>query len=41
MTRLAAPLALLLTLAACGKINGPTPPGPPEDITYPKTYPTH
>ncbi len=33
-------LGLALLLAACGKKGPPDPPGPPEDITYPKTYPT-
>ncbi len=32
---------LLLSLAACGKVGGPTPLGPPDQITFPKTYPTH
>jgi predicted small lipoprotein YifL len=44
-----APMLLVLTalmmatvmLAACGKKGPPDPPGPPNEITYPKTYPTH
>lgn len=32
---LAAPL-----LAACGKRGAPSPPGPPSQVTFPKTYPT-
>jgi len=34
-------LLLASTLAACGKFGGPTPIGPPDQITYPKAYPTH
>lgn len=29
----------LLTLSACGKKGPPTPAGPADDITYPRTYP--
>jgi predicted small lipoprotein YifL len=33
-------LALVgLTLAGCGKKGPPLPPGPADQITYPKTYP--
>ncbi len=28
-------------LTACGKKGPPDPPGPPDQITYPKSYPTH
>jgi predicted small lipoprotein YifL len=28
-------------LAACGKKGPPDPPGPPDRVIYPKTYPTH
>jgi hypothetical protein len=28
-------------LAACGKKGPPSPPGPPEQITYPRAYPTY
>jgi hypothetical protein len=34
-------LALCATLAACGKSGKPSPPGPADQITYPKIYPTH
>jgi predicted small lipoprotein YifL len=30
-----------LMLAACGKKGPPSPPGPPNEITWPKAYPTH
>jgi predicted small lipoprotein YifL len=33
--------AALLMLAACGKKGPPTAPGPPDQITYPRSYPTH
>jgi predicted small lipoprotein YifL len=34
-------LAIALgVLVACGKKGPPEPPGPPEKIRYPKTYPT-
>jgi hypothetical protein len=39
--RVALVLALVLALAACGKKGAPTPPGPPDEITWPRTYPTH
>lgn len=35
-------LMLLLAtglLAACGKKGAPQPPGPPDQITFPRTYP--
>jgi len=34
-------LMAALALAACGKFGGPSPPGPGDQITYPKVYPTH
>ncbi len=37
---LAIMLAGICLLAACGKKGPPDPPGPPDKITYPKTYPT-
>lgn len=30
----------LVALAACGKRGGPVPPGPANEITYPRVYPT-
>ncbi len=38
--RLVLLLALLLPLAACGRKGAPHPPGPPDQIIYPKSYPT-
>ena len=32
---------LALALAACGKVGAPSQPGPADQITYPKIYPTH
>ena len=32
---------LLLALVACGKVGAPSQPGPADQITFPKTYPTH
>ncbi len=37
---------LLLALAAallggCGKRGGPSAPGPPDQITYPRSYPAY
>ena len=34
-------LALALVLAGCGKKNAPSPPGPPDQVTYPRTYPAY
>jgi hypothetical protein len=34
-------LALVLAVAACGKKGAPSPPGPPDQVTWPRTYPTH
>jgi hypothetical protein len=34
-------LSLACGLAACGKRGAPSPPGPPDQITYPRIYPTH
>ncbi len=33
--------AFAAILAACGKLGSPTAPGPADQITYPKIYPTH
>jgi hypothetical protein len=41
MMRLVLAASLLALLAACGKVGAPNPPGPAEDINYPKAYPTH
>jgi predicted small lipoprotein YifL len=32
---------LLVGLAACGKKGAPRAPGPPDEIIYPRAYPTH
>jgi predicted small lipoprotein YifL len=32
--------ALALGLAGCGKRGSPSPPGPANEVTYPKVYPT-
>jgi predicted small lipoprotein YifL len=31
----------MAVLAACGKKGLPSPPGPPDQITWPRTYPTY
>jgi predicted small lipoprotein YifL len=31
----------LLALAGCGKKAGPIPPGPPDQVTYPRSYPAY
>ncbi len=33
-------LIVLGVLAGCGKKGPPEPPGPPDQVIYPKTYPT-
>ena len=33
-------LALAL-LAGCGKKGSPIPPGPPDQVIFPRAYPTH
>ena len=38
--RAALAIALLASLlAGCGKKGSPVPPGPPDQVTYPRTYP--
>ena len=39
--RVALVFALVLALAACGKKGPNSPPGPPDQVTYPRMYPTH
>ena len=39
--RMALVLLAVLALAGCGKKGSPIAPGPAEDITYPRVYPTH
>ncbi len=31
----------LVALAACGKKAAPTPPGPADQVTYPRVYPAY
>jgi predicted small lipoprotein YifL len=38
---LACVLGCVMALAACGKKGPPDPPGPPNEITWPRAYPTH
>ena len=33
--------AALLALAACGKKAAPMPPGPSDQVTYPRVYPAY
>ncbi len=33
-------LAVSLALAACGKRGAPVPPGPADQVQYPRTYPS-
>jgi predicted small lipoprotein YifL len=39
--RVALVFALVLALAACGKKGPNSPPGPADQIIYPRAYPTH
>jgi predicted small lipoprotein YifL len=42
MTRaLVGGLALLLLVGACGKVGPVRPPGPADQVTYPRVYPGH
>jgi predicted small lipoprotein YifL len=34
-------LALLLAVSACGKKGAPGPEGPPDQVTYPRSYPAY
>jgi hypothetical protein len=38
--RLVGLAALVLLLAACGRVGDIRPPGPPEQVTFPRTYPS-
>jgi predicted small lipoprotein YifL len=43
MRHLSALLALLLlagTLGACGRMGNIRPPGPPDQVTWPRVYPS-
>jgi len=33
-------LAMVLLLAACGKVGPVRPPGPADQVTYPRVYPS-
>ena len=37
---IAVTIVVLLALAACGKKGSPVPPGPSNEIVFPKTYPS-
>lgn len=38
---LACVLGCVMALAACGRKGPPAPPGPPNELIWPRTYPTH
>ena len=38
--RLVALGVLLQLVAACGRVGDIRPPGPPEQVTFPRTYPS-
>lgn len=38
--RLVALGALLLLVAACGRAGDIRPPGPPDQVTFPRSYPS-
>jgi len=39
--KLALALLMVLTIAACGRKGPPLPPGPPDQVTYPRGYPAY
>jgi predicted small lipoprotein YifL len=39
--RLFAALLLVLAVTACGKRGPPVPPGPADQVTYPRSYPAN
>jgi predicted small lipoprotein YifL len=39
--RLFAALLLVLAVTACGKRGPPVPPGPADQVTYPRSYPAY
>lgn len=39
MRRRGLPLMALALLAGCGRVGPVRPPGPPDNITYPRAYP--
>jgi predicted small lipoprotein YifL len=41
MTRALLLAIALLALAACGRKASPLPPGPADQVTYPRTYPAY
>ena len=34
-------LSCVMALVACGRVGPPAPAGPPNKITWPRSYPTH
>jgi predicted small lipoprotein YifL len=34
-------MVVALALSGCGKKGPPSPPGPPDKITWPRSYPTY
>ena len=41
MTRAVLIALALFALAACGRKAAPSPPGPSDQVTYPRAYPTY
>lgn len=39
MRAIAVTLLAVLALAGCGRVGPPRPPGPADQITYPRSYP--